>query len=277
MGNARIKDLKTREVAFSKSTQCIFCGGLSEATTVDHYPPRSVFHDNRWPEGYVYPACAACNAGSRLADNWAGFLSMMDPTIDWSPAQLEKNIKRLVALDSAHPGLIREFFGSTAMEKRAMARRLKMQREPGQTFADLPIVKIPEVAHQWMDIFAPKLTKALHFEHTRCIPHPNVGLRYWWFTNASQLEGKVPQIINSDFGFPSVQRANVDLSDQFHYAYQVSSDGEMGLFVIRFRFAFMIISAITFDPTVAERIMRTARASVSVEEVDSPGAIVVPQ
>lgn len=271
MGQARIKELKAHDVAFSKSQNCIFCGGSVVATTVDHYPPRAVFHDNRWPEGYVFPACAGCNSRSREADNWAGFLSMMDPNIDWPDNELEKNVKRLVSLDRVSPGLIEEHFGGTAIEKKSLARRLKMKREPGQTFADLPVVRVPAVAHEWMDVFAPKLTKALHFEHTHRIPPSNAGLHYWWYTNASQLEGKVPRIINSDFGFPNVQRANVDLSGQFNYRYQVSNDGDMGLFVIGFRFAFMIISAITFDPAVTDRVIRKARAVV---EGDNSGEVV---
>ena len=266
--------MSARELAFSKSKNCIFCGGLVEATTVDHYPPRAVFHDNRWPEGYVFPACAKCNSGSREADNWAGFLSMIDPNIDWPDTELEKNVKRLISLDRANPGLIKEFFGSTSLEKKSMARRLKMDREPGQTYIDLPLVKIPSVAHEWMDVFAPKITKALHFEHTRCIPPSDVGVRYWWYTNANQMEGRVPQIINNDFGFPAVQRANVDLSAQFNYRYQVSQDGEMGLFVICFRFAFMIISVITFDPSVTERVIRQARAVVEEERASAAAAAV---
>jgi len=273
MGQARIKELKARDTAFAKSKHCIFCGGSVIATTVDHYPPRAVFHDNRWPEGYVFPACVKCNSGSREADNWAGFLSMMDPNIDWSDTALEKNAKRLVSLDRASPGLIKDFFGSSALEKKSMARRLKMGREPGQTYADLPLVKIPAVAQEWMDVFAPKLTKALHFEHTHRIPSSNVGLRYWWYTNASQMEGKVPQIVNNDFGFPNVRRANVDLSGQFNYRYQVSNDGEMGLFVIGFRFAFMIVSAITFDPNVTERIITQARAAVQEERAAASAAV----
>jgi hypothetical protein len=273
MGQGRIKELKTREIAFSKSQHCIFCGGSVIATTVDHYPPRAVFHDNRWPEGYAFPACVNCNSASREADNWAGFLSMMDPGIDSSDTEIQKNIKRLVSLDQANPGLIKEFFGSTALEKKSIARRLKMNREVGKTYADLPIVKIPAAAQKWMDIFVPKLTKALHFEHTRRIPPPNVGLHYWWFTNANKLEGKIPQIINNDFGLPNVRRANVDLSGQFNYGYQVSRGGEMGLFVIGFRFAFMIISAITFDPNVSDQIIRRARAAVDKDGVgDTSGA-----
>lgn len=274
MGQARANELKTRDIAFSKSQFCIFCGGSVPATTVDHYPPRSVFHDKWWPEGYVFPACETCNSGSREADNWVGFLSRMDPTLTWPDGDIEKNIKRLVSLDRSNPGLIKELFGSSSLVKKSMARRLKMEREPGQTYADLPLVKVPAAAHDWMDIFAHKLTKALHFEHTRCIPPSTAGLHYWWFTNANQLEGTIPKVINGDFGFPQVRRANVDLSGQFNYGYQVSSDGHMGLFVIGFRFAFTIISTITFDPEVADRIISQARATVkensSGDDTDAP-------
>jgi len=267
MGQARRKDLSQREVAFSKSDFCIFCGGSVPATTVEHYPPKSIFREKKWPEGYVFPACAPCNSGSREADNWAGFLSMMDPSVEWTQDEAQKSVKRLISLDTQHPGLIKEIFKGSVTEKKTLARRLKIEREKGQTYLDLPIVNIPKKAHDWIAIFAPKLTKALHFQHTKRIPPSCTGLKYWWFTNANALEGKIPQIINKDFGFPDIRRANVDLNKQFSYGYQVSNDGTMGLFVIRFRFSFMIFSVITFDPAVIDRIKDKVHSSVEESEI----------
>jgi hypothetical protein len=95
---------------------------------------KAMFRENKRPEGYVFPACAPCNSGSRVADNWAGFLSMMDPNVDWTPDEAQKNVKRLLSLDAQHPGLIKEILGGSVAEKRALARRLKIERTEGQTF-----------------------------------------------------------------------------------------------------------------------------------------------
>jgi hypothetical protein len=53
-----------REEFFTKNPWCIFCGGTVAATTVEHCPPRAMFDNKEWPEGYAFPACASCNGGS---------------------------------------------------------------------------------------------------------------------------------------------------------------------------------------------------------------------
>jgi hypothetical protein len=68
MGEAKRRELSAKERAFGKSKMCIFCGGTVPADTIEHYPPKSIFSEKKWPDGYVFPACKPCNHGSRQED-----------------------------------------------------------------------------------------------------------------------------------------------------------------------------------------------------------------
>ncbi len=275
MGAAKRREENARAVAFAKSTQCVFCGGGVLADTVDHYPPKGVFYESKWPENYVFPACSSCNSVSREADNWVGWLTRFDPTRPHREDDAKAMERRFRALEQRNPGLRQEMFGRTSAEMRGIARRLNLKPQPGKTYRDLPVAKLPEKSTVWMEIFAGKLGKALHFEHTRNIVPADAAVRHWWYTNASQLEGKVPDsIFDGDYGVPVLRRTNVDLSDQFHYVYQLSEEGDLGLFVAKFGFSFMLVCAVAFDAHVMERIEAAARTELDrlVRTENSVGA-----
>src|SRR5258708_8632371 len=63
-------------VAMSRA--CIFCGGLSPTTTVDHRPARSFFDRRAWPEGYDFPACHPCNQASKDAEHKLAVLTRIN-------------------------------------------------------------------------------------------------------------------------------------------------------------------------------------------------------
>jgi hypothetical protein len=52
---------------------CCFCGGTAPSTTIDHVPPKACFPDGYWPDNFEFPACDACNRGSKKDDALAGF------------------------------------------------------------------------------------------------------------------------------------------------------------------------------------------------------------
>ncbi|MBY2951549.1 hypothetical protein [Rhizobium leguminosarum] len=70
---------------------CFFCG--EQSTTVDHVPSRECFRDRVWPEGYEFPACAACNNGAgSLEQVVALYLLMGNHDGAQQTAQFEKLI-----------------------------------------------------------------------------------------------------------------------------------------------------------------------------------------
>ena len=47
---------KQRRLAMlaAAGAKCISCGGQAAATTEEHYPPRALFRDRAWPEGFTF-------------------------------------------------------------------------------------------------------------------------------------------------------------------------------------------------------------------------------
>ena len=56
---------------------CCFCGGTEPSTTIDHIPPKACFPDGYWPDDFEFPACEACNQGSKKDDQLTGFYTQL--------------------------------------------------------------------------------------------------------------------------------------------------------------------------------------------------------
>ena len=63
---------------------CIYCGGDTPATTVDHVPPIIMFAQRRRPKGLEFGSCEPCNGGTKHADLVAAMIgrSMPDSKMD---------------------------------------------------------------------------------------------------------------------------------------------------------------------------------------------------
>jgi hypothetical protein len=51
---------------------CIYCGGATPGSSVDHMPPIAVCDDKLRPVGMEFIACKKCHDGSRKPDQVAG-------------------------------------------------------------------------------------------------------------------------------------------------------------------------------------------------------------
>lgn len=251
MGEARVKELVARAQALARSDLCIFCGGQSMALEGDHVPPRSMFVGRRWPEGYVFPACKACNAGSRETDRLVAFLSRLDPGFQWSGNGSEaeaESIALFKAVNSRHRALIRSMFEVPTLSKKKVANRIGMVRPGGGVYKDLPILRVPPELDSSVRAFAIKTAKALHFHNTGRIVPAAAGFRVKWYTNVSQLEGKIPEeVFTIPTAQPLLQRARVTLNDQFNYRFAVSDDGTLGMYTASFRFSFCFVVLLAFN------------------------------
>jgi hypothetical protein len=92
------KQKKKKEQRFlAEHPRCYFCGGLRQAITIDHVPPKACFPDEHVPEGFWSPACKECNQGASREDQIFGFYSMhLD--FDESKIKREENAKKLQTL-----------------------------------------------------------------------------------------------------------------------------------------------------------------------------------
>jgi len=96
---------------------CCFCGGRAITVTQDHLPPRSIFVEKKWREGYTFPACEACNLGSSRDDAMVAFLSRWNAGREPTQTESAEWKRLLAAFREHHPAAVREMIMS-ANEKR---------------------------------------------------------------------------------------------------------------------------------------------------------------
>lgn len=263
MGDARRKQLKAKDEAVALSPYCIFCGGTTPATTGDHYPPRAMFIERRYPEGYCFPACGRCNSGSRGIDKFVSFLARMNsgPHFKYSDEEIRKTASLKQSLEREHPALLQEMFGLGAVEKKAFARRIGYELPKGKTSRDLPFMRVPPLAQMMLKLFGAKLAKAVHFKHTGRIVPSGAAVLPEFQGNAAAMVAPFPdELLSSMTHAGPMKSATIDLSPQFSYLYSVTADGAVASYVFRFAETFQLLVLLNFDAAELETLIREASA-----------------
>jgi hypothetical protein len=206
---------------------CIYCGGRTLATTVDHVPARILFNGRIRPKGLEFPSCSACNDGTRLSEQVAAVICRSYPDDNTESAQLELR-GLLTALRNNAPEILLEMHTPRAQAK-FTAQRLG-RPDGGFLKLDGPSVS----AH--LEIFAAKLAFALHYFKTRKpIPHGG-GTVTLMYSNVSLLEGHTPDEIIAHVGEPmTLQQGAKHVGDQFRYNVAMSDNGTMSMGFASFR------------------------------------------
>ena len=124
MGEAK----RRAQAILDASEGCIFCGGDSPSTTVDHQPARALFDRKEWPEGYAFPACEPCNQKSKHAENRLALLVRINSEREYDPRRRAEFQKYLQAMRNNFPGLLRPL---STREKRDLFKAEGMERPPG--------------------------------------------------------------------------------------------------------------------------------------------------
>lgn len=247
MGEAKRKKLKLENGNF----QCIFCGGLKPATTIDHVPPKIIFSNRAWPEGFEFPACEACNNGTSDNDVVVGLMARMARD-DENIVGLLKNIR------SQRPDFIHKMLDISNVEARKAAKRFNLEKPAGMTYKELGVVNVTDAMDDSVRILASKLTKAVYYKLTNQIFPSNGGLLFNWFTNAQRYEyGKIYVLDGlSQFNYSSevLKRNSKCLRDQFDYRYSLSDEGTIHLLQVVFGAAFGFVTIFSPDLSVIQSV-----------------------
>jgi hypothetical protein len=231
-----------RDAIFEKQDTCIFCGGIAVATTIEHCPPKAMFQNKEWPEGFEFPACPECNNGSSDQDLIVAMLARcgLDDKGD-NDGRLSGLFKMV---NKQHPEMIRKMLPSP-LEARKMNRDLGITRSAGETHQDASAVKVTDEMHAAVGIFASKLAKAVfHTETARVFPAEG-KLALNWFTNSELVRDgyyKLLKIFEHVPGvLPAIERNRRLLNDQFSYKYTEVSDADMFLLQATFSQSFGLV------------------------------------
>ena len=229
--------------AFAKNHPiCAFCGGSKPAETIEHYPPKSMFRQKLWPEGFEFPACDDCNSGSRTDDLIMAIVARLDP-LDGAAARDDGSLNGLMSrLRYLRPTLLDEMIPS-AREARTLARQMQVSRVDGKTFLESrPFVRFTPTVQRAIQAFALKLTKAIVYREAKTIFPVDGSIFMTWSTNLDLLESGSYPIFDALQDLPGlvpeVKRHRDVLHDQFGYKWTADSDIER--FVIQVKIAFSI-------------------------------------
>ncbi len=225
MGTAQIR----RKKFFANNPTCIFCGGGEPATTIEHCPPKAMFDQKKWPEGYEFAACAKCNNGTSDQDLIIAWMARIDYT-DMSAEGDTQTTGLLKAVHSQNPKLIKQLLPS-AVEAKRTNRELGIKPAPGKTHAEAGVVNITPEMTIAVHTFSKKLTKAVYRMHTQKIFPTDGCLMLGWFTNVEFVResGFIPFDVMNDIAgvTPPIERTGKSLDNRFRYKFSVTADSKL--------------------------------------------------
>src|SRR5262245_39466576 len=197
---------------------CAFCGAPS--VTAEHCPPKAMFQNKQWPEGFQFPACDACNAGTRDHDLVFAMLARIDPVTGDRDGKAAGMMKRAL---KRNPG---------------MFAKMMSVDEDGQLQAS-DTWKVTDEIRAAVNVLATKLAKGVFFLHTRAIFPRDGGLMMTWYTNSDVIRDggyKLFESLSHIAGdAPTLKREKKELNDQFEYKFSLSP--EKHILALQARFA----------------------------------------
>lgn len=253
MGEAKIRRKLGKQI-ISKCPFCIYCGGGTPATTVDHLPPIGLFTGRSRPRGLEFAACKKCNSGGRADELVAAMLSRLYPD---STTETERDeITRLMhSANKRLPGLLAEMVPSIDQIHTSQEFLEHLSPDSGVLNCNGPILN--RAIHR----FAAKFGFALHYQATNEIVPETGGTSVYWLTNHNAMAGEMPQELIKRMGPPAtLQQGTWQVFDQFSYGSVVSTDNQVSAHLATFRFSFAVCAFTATDhsrikpPTEVEHV-----------------------
>jgi hypothetical protein len=236
MGQAK----KRNQAVLQNCPFCIFCGGETRASTIDHIPAKIMFDGKLRPKGLEFSACAFCNNSAKKSDLAAAWIGRIYPEPQ-TREQKDDFEKILKSINNNFPELLIEMKMGRGAEKIGL-KKLPTDIEGGLLRASGPILN----GH--MNIFGIKLAMALHFETSRKIIGRQGGVSVRWFSNYEKFTGDFPdQILNEMGPSGTLSNGNRNVGSQFQYAWRVAEDGGIGMYFASFRMSFSVFMFVALD------------------------------
>ena len=251
---------RRKQAFFAKHPTCCFCGGEVDATEMDHLPARHLFRERYWPEGYVFPACGACNDAAADDELIMGFIVRIQIS-DLSEVDVRELESAIAKMHDRHPEIVN---GLREMSRNDTRRML---RENGLSIGSFPkpiyVVAFPEEILDVAARYGRKIGKALYYLHTGTI-FPNSGRVFCEvIPNANFMSVKFPieafQIFQAS---PAISRNGKSLANQFAYRWGMTLEMDAVGFLVQFgESTVMLITAFTdaekYEAALAARAAET--------------------
>lgn len=201
---------------------CCYCG--DHATTTDHFPPRALFYNKIWPEGFEFPACATCNNQGRLDEQVVSVLAKLWFGREQTATQRNYWGKQVIGLANTQKEISKELFSKASRnEQRRAFRQMFGDRGDALRQAGYGMISIGPLVRASIDRFCVKLAQALFYKHVEAVFDGEI-----WFTHIStpyvkESMGFLEALLSIAPLQPTVLRSGQYLQEQFDYRYNLSS------------------------------------------------------
>ena len=227
-------EAQSRTAAFLKNNPlCIYCGSL--ATTVDHCPPRCLFKDRQWPEGYTFPACNYCNMEARQDEQAMAVLTAVRLNKPPDPRERAVWAKHLIGVRNNAPKIYSEFQTRVS----ANETRRSFRDAFGSAGDDLRrvgwgVIPIGNATQEAIKRFLIKFSKAMFYRYIGKLHDGVVYIRYCNLLEMQQQPETLKEILLLTSLESDARRNGKSLRDQFYYRYGFHKELEAIHIVVQF-------------------------------------------
>ena len=219
---------------------CCFCGGSTPATTIDHVPSRACFKRREFPEGFEFPACDKCQNNDRLNEQ---AFALMCHLSDRNPENYDEKLARklLIGIANNQPNLVPKKI-NRPNEIRHGLRRLGLEKKPGVTLSQIPIVSLSPELNPAMRRVGDKIGLALFYRHFGKIATQTYGVCSFWAQVSDRRRiGDFSTVVKELSGLEVGARSNTQLGDRFSYRWSQQEAGEPDIFIAVVKFGLGLV------------------------------------
>jgi hypothetical protein len=251
MAKNRAKQLRD---FLAENPLCIYCGGVTPATTRDHAPSRQVFYLRQWPEGYVFPSCDTCNSAVKDAEQVMALISRIT-LAPKTPRETREFVEIVRAVRNNYPAVLKEMRATPEQTAEYLSKPWLPALSKAGLAAPEPLSLRGPLVRQHAEMFARKLFTALHYKEFRKIIPPEGGIVWRWYANTERFDGALPdeftRLIQQR---PTIRHTRRDLTDQFFYTFAKATDGEVAGYYAMFRQSFAMLGFVEMDAREFESV-----------------------
>ena len=177
--------------------------------------------------------------------------------------QVAETTEIVRAVARNYPDLMVEMWPSED-EVRDFLRRRGVTGPADVPSPEAPVLSVngPLMVH-CIATFVRKLYTALHYKESGFIVPPEGGMGWRWVNNVDPVEDQVPvDFVKLLGGRPVIERARINLEDQFNYVWGGLEDGSMTAYFVTFRSSFALFGVVALDlsvlpgPDQQDRVLR---------------------
>lgn len=221
---------------------CYFCA-TRPTQTEDHMPGRQFFIGRVGPEDFAFPCCEPCNAATRQIEQAVALIMRFGDHTERRipPEELER---LALGVRNNVPHLL-PTIDTSARAVRKYMKEAGISPPRGASYKETPILNLPDDYHDAFELFARKLTCALHYKETgQPIPLDSYIGVTWRHIGVGGTE-EMYETLRKTLGLERLgRRRNTDIGDQFGYRFNYNI--EHGLFAMAAVFgkSFLVFGAV---------------------------------